>query len=153
MADAKTTGALSPEGVGLWDEETGTHLPQGLWESPAQKDQSEGVCSQSARQGRREPSGGQRPKHRAIVRRVGKSQQQVQGVWEAGNRKEKRMEERSCGVGQASILRTQGSIQPNVQYVWFCRPFVGFGNKYVTGTMAATIQISKCPRDTKRKVC
>lgn len=63
------------------------------------------------------------------------------------------MEERSCGVGQASILRTQGSIQPHVQYVWFCRPFAGFGNKYVTGTMAAKIQMSKCPRDTKRKVC
>jgi len=48
-----------------------------------------------------------------------KSEQQVQGLLlKAGNRKGMRMEERHCGGGQACILVTQGSIRPNVKYVW-----------------------------------
>lgn len=48
-----------------------------------------------------------------------KSEQQVQGLLsKAGNRKGIRMEARRCGGGQACILLTQGSIRPNVKYVW-----------------------------------
>lgn len=80
-----------------------------------------------------------------------KSELQVQG-WslKAGSRKGIRMEERSYGRGWASILLTQGSIRPNVQYCGFSG-HCGFWKPVCdVGTM---IQMTTWPTDTvKEKV-
>lgn len=134
------------------DVQTGNFLQRFLaihrWEGGRLGASASGVCRRGGK--------GRNPRGVAVFCTRGhpkeeKSELQVQG-WclTAGSRKGTRMEERSHGRGWASILLTQGSIRPNVQYCGFSGQ-CGFGKSVCD--VGTVIQMTTWPTDTvKEKV-